>query len=153
MQRTFNLKSSAKIVKYFDMEQEKRENISEIKRRILQYIDFIAITREGFYKKVSLNGANFRGKSAKSELSGDKIANILRCYPDINPDWLLLGEGEILRKTPQIQQQDASVAIHIEKIADLARENGQLQAENAELKKEIARLGSARIVSAEAAAG
>lgn len=135
------------------MEQEKRENISEIKRRILQYIDFIAITREEFYKKVSLNGANFRGKSAKSELSGDKIANILRCYPDINPDWLLLGEGEILRKAPQIQQQDASVAIHIEKIADLARENGQLQAENAELKKEIARLGSARIVSAEAAAG
>ena len=119
----------------------------------MQYIDFIAITREEFYKKVSLNGANFRGKSAKSELSGDKIANILRCYPDINPDWLLLGEGEILRKAPQIQQQDASVAIHIEKIADLARENGQLQAENAELKKEIARLGSARIVSAEAAAG
>lgn len=38
-------------------------------------------------------------------------------------------------------------------IADLARENGQLQAENAELKKEVARLGSARIVSAEAAAG
>lgn len=41
----------------------------------------------------------------------------------------------------------------LQMIADLARENGQLQAENAELKKEIARLGSARIVSAEAAAG
>jgi cell division septum initiation protein DivIVA len=38
-------------------------------------------------------------------------------------------------------------------IADLARENGQLQAENAELKKELARLGSAPDASAVAAAG
>ena len=62
------------------MEQKNRENISEIKRRILQYVEYLNITREEFYKKVSLNGANFRGKSALSELSGDKIANILRCY-------------------------------------------------------------------------
>lgn len=36
---------------------------------------------------------------------------------------------------------------------DLARENGQLQAENTELKKELARLGSASDASAVAAAG
>lgn len=153
MQRTFNLKANAKIVKYFDMEQEKRENISEIKRRILQFIDYMCITREEFYKKVSLNGANFRGKSAKSELSGDKIANILRCYPDLNPDWLLLGDGEILRKSSLNQATDPSLSLHIEKIADLARENGQLQAENEELKKELALAEDKMAAYATAAAG
>ena len=139
------------------MEQKNRENISEIKRRILQYVEYLNITREEFYKKVSLNGANFRGKSALSELSGDKIANILRCYPDLNPDWLLLGDGEILRSKSSISTQktpsDGTLAVLLERIEDLARENGQLQAENAELKKEVARLGSALDASAVAAAG
>ena len=79
------------------MNSKKCENFSEIKKRIVQYLENQKIKREDFYKRVSINGANFRGLSAKSELSSDKIANILQCYPEINPDWLLLGAGEMLR--------------------------------------------------------
>lgn len=72
--------------------------------------------------------------------------------------WLVTGEGEVFysnreaAEVPTITEPTASTDA-LQMIADLARENGQLQAENIELKKELARLGSARIVSAEAAAG
>ena len=139
------------------MERKNRENISEIKSRLLQYIDFLNITREEFYKKVSLNGANFRGKSALSELSGDKIANILRCYPELSPDWLLLGEGEILRqnseKTTGNLTPDSTFPILLKRIEDLATEKGLLQAEIYELKKELARITTDTATSVVSAAG
>ena len=135
------------------MKQENRENISEIKRRILQYIENIGITREEFYNKVSLNGANFRGKSALSELSGDKIANILRSYQDLNPDWLLLGKGEMLRVSSSEIPPDNTLSALLDRISDLAQELGRAQAENAELKKELARAEEKMAASATAAAG
>lgn len=134
------------------MEQKKREDISEIKRRILQFIEFLNITREEFYNKVSINGANFRGKSALSELSGDKIANILRCYPDLSPDWLLLGNGDILRSDCKNLAKTNNLT-ELNMIAELARENGQLQAENEELKNKLARAENKMAASAKAAAG
>lgn len=72
--------------------------------------------------------------------------------------WLVTGEGEIFysskpeKEVPTIVEPAASTDA-LRMIADLARENGQLQAENAELKKEIARLGSAPTASAMVAAG
>ena len=84
--------------------QEKRKNISQVKQRILQFVEIMNIKKEKFYQETSLCGANFRGKSAESELSCDKIAIILRVYDDLNPDWLLLGKGEMLRSEQEQQQ-------------------------------------------------
>lgn len=72
------------------------KNIATIKGRVLKYIDSQGIKKEDFYKKISMNGQSWRGKGAESELSGDKIATVLSQYRDINPYWLLLGEGEML---------------------------------------------------------
>lgn len=124
------------------MKQEKRENISEIKRRILQYVESIGITREEFYKHASLNGANFRGRSALSELSADKIANILRCYEDIDPDWLLLGKGEMIRsKNPKnTSEETLALKIILEKdarIEQLVRENERLLAQVSSFKDNL----------------
>lgn len=72
--------------------------------------------------------------------------------------WLITGEGEMYFNSqpddnhlPTVESTISTDALTM--IADLARENGQLQAENAELKKELARLGSAPDASAVAAAG
>ena len=72
--------------------------------------------------------------------------------------WLITGEGEMYYNGHVNSEPIQSIDYKANKdaltmIADLARENGQLQAENAELKKEVARLGSARDVSAVVAAG
>ena len=89
----------------------------------------------------------------ESSLSSAKITEILIVFPELNPDWLLLGKGEMLRGSAPEAPPDSTLSVLLERIEDLARENGQLQAENAELKKELAQIASARIVSAEAAAG
>lgn len=81
------------------------ENLAKIKQRVIQYIESQKIKKEVFYRKISSNGGNFRGKSLKSELSGEKIAEILAIYPEINPDWLLTGRGEMLRSAEPIGGQ------------------------------------------------
>lgn len=76
------------------------EEISQIKKRILQYIDYKNITKQKFCKKTGISYGNMRGKSLKSEIGGSQIAEILREFAEISPDWLLLGKGEMLRKGP-----------------------------------------------------
>lgn len=45
---------------------------SNIKRRVVEYVDSQGIPKEKFYKKISMNGQSWRGKGPESELSGDK---------------------------------------------------------------------------------
>jgi hypothetical protein len=82
------------------------KKLTRIKERILQYIDSQNIVREEFYKKVSIDGANFRGKNLNSEFSADKIVRILRIYPNISVEWLLLGEGEMLKSNIKLKENE-----------------------------------------------
>jgi hypothetical protein len=73
------------------------KKILTIKERILQYIENNGIAREKFFDELGISYSNFKGTALKSELGGDKIVRILTYFPDMNPDWLLTGNGEILR--------------------------------------------------------
>lgn len=42
--------------------------------------------------------SNFAGKGAESSMKSDNIVKVLTIFPELNPDWLLLGKGEMLRK-------------------------------------------------------
>lgn len=75
------------------------EEISQIKKRILQYIEYKNITKQYFCEKTGISYGNMRGKSLKSELGGYQIAEILHIFGEISADWLLTGRGEMLRKT------------------------------------------------------
>lgn len=75
----------------------------------------------------------------ESSLSSSKITEILVAFPELNPDWLLLGKGDMLRGSAPAAAPDSTIDRLLERIEDLARENGQLQAENAELRKKLAR--------------
>ena len=58
--------------------------------RILQFIDYKGISKLSFYKEVGLsNGFLDKNKSIGSE----KLVKILNSYPEIEPLWLLLGQG------------------------------------------------------------
>lgn len=70
--------------------------LSPLKNRVLQYIDNQGLTKKSFFDKTGISASNFKGKGAKSELGGDKIVTILTVYKNINPYWLLLGEGSML---------------------------------------------------------
>lgn len=76
--------------------------LSEIKRRIFEYLKIKGISKTSFYEVSGIAASNFKGAGATSELGGDKIAKILTLYEDLNADWLLTGRGNIFAtKTPE----------------------------------------------------
>lgn len=69
-----------------------------IKERIIQLIEYKGIPKEEFYKKIGMTSASFRGEAKKTPLNSNAIENILSEVPDLSPDWLLTGKGEMTRQ-------------------------------------------------------
>lgn len=68
--------------------------ISIIKQNILKYLDFKGVSKYEFYQKTKVSNGIL---SQKSGISEDSILKFLSYYTDINPEWLLTGEGEMLK--------------------------------------------------------
>lgn len=90
-------KSNAKVIKISVMEEKNERKIDEIKLRLLDFAEKQHIPKYKFYEKISTPQSNFGGKSMESSLSSAKITEILIIFPELNPDWLLLGKGDMLR--------------------------------------------------------
>ena len=71
--------------------------------RLKIYIDTKRITISAFEKSIGMSNASF-GKSLKNKgaIGSDKLENILQVYTDLNPDWLLTGQGDMLRSRKSI---------------------------------------------------
>ena len=140
------------------MQEKNKRKFDDIKLRLLQFAENQGIPKMDFYKKISVPQSNFGGKSMESSLSSSKITEILIIFPQINPDWLLMGNGTMLRESvensggkPESPPDTGLVLELTRQISELSRENGQLQAENTELKKELARSEAAAAASARTA--
>lgn len=68
-----------------------------IKDRIIQVLENKGIGKENFYTKIGMTSASFRGKAKDSPLNSNAIENILSIIPEINPEWLLTGKGQMLK--------------------------------------------------------
>lgn len=66
--------------------------------RIKQFIDSEGIAVSAFEKSIGMSNASF-GKSLRSggAIGTDKLENILSVYPKLSPNWLLTGEGAMLK--------------------------------------------------------
>lgn len=121
--------------------------MDSVKQKLLQYAKNQKIGMMNFYKKTAISQSNFSGDGAESALSTDKIINILINFPDLNPDWLLLGKGEMLRSEAQKTAPSSAEAEKIwkeiladkeNKIEALIRENERLRLQLEHLKKKAA---------------
>lgn len=74
-------------------------NFTNIKERILYIIDFHNDTKQYFFDKIGMTYGNFKGKNKNTPLNSDAIANILSIYRDIDPEWLITGNGAMLKST------------------------------------------------------
>lgn len=72
--------------------------LAPIKQRILQYIDYKGLKKGDFFEDADVSASNFRSKSLYSEVGGDVLAKISSIYLDINIDWLITGEGSMLKE-------------------------------------------------------
>ena len=71
------------------------QQISPIKERILQFIEYKGISKYKFYQETGIT----RGVLDKeSGISEDNIAKFIAYSDEINLEWLLLGKGEMLKR-------------------------------------------------------
>ena len=113
----------------------------ELIERIERFIEYKQLSVSGFEKSISAsNGVIRHAILKKTDIYSRFLVKILDNYPELSADWLLREEGEILREPDREKPSDTTVSILLQRIEDLARENGSLQAQIDEYKKEIALL-------------
>lgn len=67
----------------------------DIKDRIQKYIDFKCISISTFEQSANLSNGYWR---KTKNISANSLENILKAYPDLDPIWILTGEGSMLKK-------------------------------------------------------
>ena len=68
-----------------------------IKDRLLIFIAHLGIGQARFEKACNLSNGYIN--NSKGNFGAAKIDDILKTYPQLNRDWLMSGEGEMLKKT------------------------------------------------------
>lgn len=79
----------------------KNQKIDEIKQRILYFAESQNIRKGYLYEVIELSQSNFSGTGASSSLKSENLIKVLNVFPELNPEWLLLGTGEMLRKSTE----------------------------------------------------
>ena len=109
-------------------------NLTNIKERILYYTDIQKLSKEKFFEDLQTTYGNFKGKAKQQALNSDIIERIITNHPDINPEWLLTGKGEMLKfKYSNITLMPAIKLEEIQGLTDVALYDVQLLEEK--LKK------------------
>ncbi|MGY0407775.1 MAG: hypothetical protein ACWIPJ_05395 [Polaribacter sp.] len=119
------------------------EIFNKIKERILKISEKEEVSKRVFFKNIGSSYSNFVGKSKKSSPSGDLINEISIKYPKINIEWLITGNGEMLKEPIQAAQEVAvpvQKATYTGKYIEVLEENSKLLKEVARLKEENNRL-------------
>ena len=136
-----------------------------VKERLKSYIKLKGISNRMFCRTIGVSETYVN--SMRSSIQPDKLEIITKKYPDLNPEWLLTGNGEMLRDAmPPIEKQDLvelgadifkdklikmfkdgeiySGTIVLEQlrlIADLSKRNEDLARENESLKILLTKYG------------
>lgn len=66
-----------------------------IKERTYKFIDFKGISVKRFEELCNLS--NGYVSSMRKGFGGEKLNNVLNAFPDLSREWLLYGEGEMLK--------------------------------------------------------
>jgi phage repressor protein C with HTH and peptisase S24 domain len=67
-------------------------------QRIKQYIDFKGVSVSVFEREIGMSNGSFASQLKNNKTIGvDKLENILKKYADINAEWLLTGQGSMLK--------------------------------------------------------
>lgn len=118
-----------------------------IRSRILDFLEFKGLSRYRFYKLTDLSNGFLDKEGAINSDNCEKICNV---FPEMNPEWLVLGKGEMIRthktgintqhlsEVPVYKddsQNPLAVEVLLDKIVELTTEIALLKMEIKELKK------------------
>ena len=124
---------------------------SSVKSRIKQVIDFQGISIRQF--EISIGASNGYYGSMKDEMNSKYLRNISSVYPNISIEWLVTGEGSMLKSgavngtqitqtangnnNSQTQHVNSTLACEVQ---ELTRQIQELQQQNAKLIDIISQL-------------
>ena len=74
--------------------QNNEQKISPIKQRILKFAEQQGISKREFYKRISVSRGTLESKTGITE---DVMAKFIATYPEVSAEWLLTGNGEMIR--------------------------------------------------------
>lgn len=69
--------------------------MSTVKDRTIEFVKFKGITMKTFEQKCGLSTGYVT--SMRKGFGSDKLSNVLMAFPELNRDWLLYGEGEMIK--------------------------------------------------------
>lgn len=75
-----------------------------VKQRLTSYLKYKRVSKSEFGRTIGVSNSFIT--SMRKSLQPDKIKSIAMNYPDLNTDWLITGEGEMLR--PSVVQNNQS---------------------------------------------
>lgn len=114
---------------------DKHENQS-VKERLKTFIMFKNISTREFERKIG-TAYGFIGNMSKST-SPEKIMRIHNAFPELNTDWLMTGEGEMLRNEAgeKVESSADRTDKLIESNLELIRQSAELIQQQGELIKQ-----------------
>ena len=116
-------------------------NFTTIKERLIHILEIKNVSKNKFYQDT---GVAYGILSQKNELKCDTLVKFITYFPDINPDYILLGKGSILRKDGENLSGNVENFVVSEKIfREILEENQKLNREIGRLEGEIERLKKA----------
>lgn len=77
-------------------------------KRLQEFIEYQGLNHFAFEKSVGLSNCALRKKldSGLGNIKTDTLKAILEKYPNLSPDWLILGVGNMLREDNKKDQQN-----------------------------------------------
>jgi hypothetical protein len=123
--------------------------------RTYQYIDYKNISKSDFEKKCGISNG-YLGKMylRKADMGESIIVQILENCPDMSPEWLIIGNGSMLREViideKKQEKKDLplveaiSIGFILDRYEALAVENAFLKKENQELINSVSEPSQAR---------
>ena len=80
-----------------------------IKDRLKIYIKYLGIGQSKFEKQCNLSNGYIN--NSKGNFGASKLEYILKLHPELNREWLLTGEGEMLKSGVSIENGDGSTQV------------------------------------------
>ena len=85
----------------------------------MSFLESQGIKKVDFFEATGIQSSNFKGKNMSSQPGGDMIVRVLTIYPNLSAEWLLRGEGDML-KSPAIKDKPKIIKTDTKKDIDLS---------------------------------
>ena len=115
--KTIDLPYYFKALLYFRMILNNKSMETTVKERLMKYLYKKDIKSNYFCSKIGVSAAFI--SSMRKSIQPDKLYSIAVNFPDLNIEWLLTGEGNMLRKSYEnVNKEDMELLSVVKKFQD-----------------------------------